>query len=314
MKFCCQSCGLKYLKWVGRCNCGEWNSLETISNETFKSNKVGNVMHANLVSLEDQSIELQTRIQTNISEFNRVIGDGLVPGGVILISGDPGIGKSTLLLQICNSDFEIKKSVLYISGEESVYQVQLRAKRLNITNSNIKLGATNNFEEILSMLETHKDEMILVIIDSIQTIASENLDGSAGSIGQIRYCAQKLIEFAKSANVCVIIVGHITKEGTIAGPKVLEHSVDTVLHFEGERNYAFRILRTIKNRFGPTDEIGIFEISENGLSQVENPSMVFLNQQQAGVSGSVICEPSCGVARGRTDKNSWSKILNKNDA
>lgn len=286
MKFVCESCGQQHLKWIGKCACGQWNSLVEVVDK--KSSSLANFKTLKLVGLEDNlnDIQMPDCIATAISEFDRTIGGGLVPGGVILISGDPGVGKSTLLLQISNSDFG-KKNVIYISGEESVMQIKLRAKRLNIT-GNVKLSASNNLEEILATVEEYKDQTILVIIDSIQTIASENLDGVAGSVGQIRYCAQKLIEFAKLYNIALIIVGHVTKEGTIAGPKILEHSVDTVLHFEGERNYSFRILRTIKNRFGPTDEIGIFEIHENGLQQVENPSMLFLNQQQIGATGSVI--------------------------
>ena len=284
MKFICQSCSQEHFKWVGKCSCGEWNSLIEVvaKNESV----IPNTAHLVFETVDDE-IDPPARLNTNLSEFDRTIGGGLVPGGVILLSGDPGIGKSTLLLQISNSDFN-QKEIVYISGEESTSQIQLRAKRLGINNKKMKLSSSNNLEEILITLNAFAQTTALVIIDSIQTIFSANLDGGAGSVGQIRYCAQKLIEFAKSENICLIIVGHVTKEGTIAGPKILEHSVDTVLHFEGERNYAFRVLRSIKNRFGPTDELGIFEISENGLNQVVNPSMMFLNQQQEGATGSII--------------------------
>jgi len=287
VKFVCESCGVQHLKWIGRCSCGEWNTLVEIAD--MKSAKaLSNASALNLVGLDSDAIDFPERVNTNIGEFDRTIGGGLVPGGVILLSGDPGVGKSTLLLQISNSTFPDNRCAIYISGEESTSQIKLRAKRLGIADGPMKLSASNNLEEILATFEVHKKDTALVIVDSIQTIASDNLDGSAGSVGQIRYCAQKLIEFAKLENITVIIVGHVTKEGTIAGPKILEHSVDTVLHFEGERNYSFRILRAIKNRFGPTDEMGIFEILETGLQQVENPSMMFLNQQQIGATGSII--------------------------
>lgn len=288
MKYRCESCSAIHLKWAGKCNCGEWNSLVEIPDIKNSTASV-TAADALVFSRMNDEIEFPKRINTSMSEFDRAIGGGLVPGGVILISGDPGVGKSTLLLQISNSDFG-KKCCVYISGEESVFQIKLRAKRLGINDerNKINLSASNNLEEILATITMHKKEIALVIIDSIQTIASDNLDGGAGSVGQIRYCAQKLIEFAKLENICVIIVGHVTKEGTIAGPKLLEHSVDTVLHFEGERNYAFRVLRCIKNRFGPTDEMGIFEIKEDGLNQVDNPSIIFLNQQQEGATGSII--------------------------
>lgn len=291
MKFRCENCGQLHLKWVGKCSCGEWNSLAEITNiqkQSLNSNPL------ELSKVTDHVVENIDRIPTNISEFDRTIGGGLVPGCVILISGDPGIGKSTLLLQISNSDFP--KNVIYISGEESVSQITLRAKRLKIQSEKLHISSTNCLEDILATLELHRNQTTLAIVDSIQTISSDNIDGIAGSISQIRYCAQKLIEFAKNSNVAMIIVGHVTKEGTIAGPKILEHSVDTVLHFEGERNYSFRVLRSIKNRFGSTDEIGIFEIDEEGLKQIDNPSLMFLNQTQNKAVGSIIF-PSMDGAR-----------------
>jgi len=290
MKYRCQDCGIVHLKWAGYCSCGAWNSLMEIPDTKSGSSNSAILATETLVFAKmNDNVEFPKRLTTSMSEFDRAIGGGLVPGGVILISGDPGVGKSTLLLQISNSDLG-KKCTVYISGEESIFQIKLRAKRLGITDENnrINLSASNNLEEILATITLYKKEIGLVIIDSIQTISSENLDGGAGSVGQIRYCAQKLIEFAKLENIALIIVGHVTKDGAIAGPKLLEHSVDTVLHFEGERNYAFRVLRCIKNRFGPTDEMGIFEITENGLEQIENPSIIFLNQQQEGATGSII--------------------------
>ena len=285
MKFVCQKCGIEHAKWAGKCSCNEWNSLVEVE-ENKADSYIPNIAHLVFENVDDE-IKVPKRLETNLSEFNRTIGGGLVPGGVILISGDPGVGKSTLLLQISNSDFG-QKETIYISGEESTSQVQLRAKRLGINNKKMKLTASNNLEEIIGTINAHTKTTALIIIDSIQTIFSEKLDGGAGSVGQIRYCAQKLIEFAKHYSISLIIVGHVTKEGTIAGPKILEHSVDTVLHFEGEKNYSFRVLRSIKNRFGATDELGIFEITEDGMKQVLNPSMMFLNQQQEGATGSII--------------------------
>lgn len=285
MKFRCENCGQSHSKWIGRCACGAWNSIvEEISVSNSK-----NPLHKNALSVEKLSDEIHVpeRIKTSVSEFDRTIGGGLVAGAVILLAGDPGIGKSTLLLQISNSNFG-SKSALYISGEESNSQIKLRAKRLGLTNGEMLLTCSNNLEEILATAHKYKEKIALLIVDSIQTISSDNLDGASGSVGQIRYCTQKLIEFAKANEIPTIIVGHVTKEGSIAGPKILEHSVDTVLYFEGERNYAFRILRSIKNRFGATDEIGVFEIADSGLKQVENPSLVFLGQQQEGAIGSIM--------------------------
>jgi DNA repair protein RadA/Sms len=281
MSYRCDDCGAVHQKWLGKCTCGAWNTLVEEKQKSKIIKKDGAV-----VEKVDGKISLPERIKTNVAEFDRTIGGGLVAGGVILLAGDPGVGKSTLLLQICNSKFE--KGVLYISGEESISQIKLRAKRLGVESEKLMLCASNSLEEILSTIDEYKKEIDLLIIDSIQTIGSENLDSVTGSVGQIRYCAQKLIEFAKLEQIALILIGHVTKDGAIAGPKILEHSVDTVLHFEGERNYAFRLLRSIKNRFGATDEVGIFEILENGLRQVENPSMIFLNQQQKGVTGSII--------------------------
>lgn len=282
MGFRCQECGATFTKWAGKCSCGAWNSIEEEGNLKEITSKPA----LKLEGLEGE-ISLPERFKTKVGEFDRTLGGGLVPGGVTLLAGDPGVGKSTLLLQICNSDFEDKK-VLYISGEESVSQIKMRAKRLNVNSQNLFLCSSNNLEEILSTAYENSGKLRLLIIDSIQTIASENMESASGTVGQIRYCAQKLIDFAKKNSIALIIVGHVTKDGAIAGPKILEHSVDTVLHFEGERNYAFRLLRSIKNRFGATDEVGVFEILEEGLKEVTNPSMIFLSQQQKNITGSIM--------------------------
>lgn len=287
--FKCNKCNANHLKWMGKCsNCNEWNSLEEVYQGASKSAKrTENYFPIYFDSLNSDEVIHINRLRTKIEEFDRTIGGGLVAGGVILISGDPGIGKSTLLLQISDSDFN-GKNVIYISGEESTSQIKLRAKRLNVVCRTLKLSSLNRLEEILGGLEMEKEKTALIIIDSIQTIYSENIDGNSGSMSQIKYCAQKLIEFAKREHIAIIIVGHVTKDGAIAGPKILEHSVDTVLYFEGERNYSFRVLRSMKNRFGPTDELGIFEIKETGLKEVKNPSLMFLNQQQKDATGSII--------------------------
>lgn len=281
-------CLIEHIKWMGKCSqCNEWNSLEEIGEMGCEKRKRSSSFPIYFDSMNAEEISVVKRINTKIEEFNRTIGGGLVEGGVILISGDPGIGKSTLLLQISDSDFKGKNSI-YISGEESTSQIKLRAKRLGIEGKTLKLTSLNKLEDMLNGMENEKETTALVIVDSIQTIYSENIDGNSGSVSQIKYCAQKLIEFAKRENVAVIIVGHVTKEGSIAGPKILEHNVDTVLYFEGERNYSFRVLRAMKNRFGPTDELGIFEIKESGLKEVVNPSLMFLNQQQKNATGSII--------------------------
>lgn len=283
----CDKCKATHIKWMGKCkDCDEWNSLIEISTPKFTNNFSDTNFSVLFDEISSENIQVK-RLSTNVKEFDRTIGGGLVEGGVILLSGDPGIGKSTLLLQISDSNFP-NKYTIYVSGEESTSQIKLRAKRLNIVGKTLKLTSLNKLEEIIVCLEAEKQNTALVIIDSIQTIYSENIDGGAGAVVQIKYCSQKLIEFAKKEHICIIIVGHVTKEGSIAGPKLLEHNVDTVLYFEGERNYSFRVLRSIKNRFGPTDELGIFEIKDIGLVEVANPSLMFLNQQHKNLTGSII--------------------------
>lgn len=287
-QYVCQECGACYPKWAGKCDaCDAWNTLaEEASRDTIPKG---------MGAAKGRTIELTTlsgttepvaRLSTTIHEFDRVCGGGLVPGSVLLVGGDPGIGKSTLLLQIAA---QISKSTkcCYISGEEGIEQVRLRAKRLQVESSQVHLGAAINIRDILTTVEGPEKPDVL-IIDSIQTMYLDTLDSAPGTVGQVRACAQELIRTAKNHNITVILVGHVTKEGNIAGPRVLEHMVDAVLYFEGDRGHQYRILRTVKNRFGPTDEIGVFEMTELGLAQVDNPSALFLADHQEEVSGSSV--------------------------
>ncbi len=285
-KYVCQSCGYESIQWLGKCpSCGLWNSfVEEFEKKSRTQNlKSKYVESKKLYSINDE-IELKAfRIKTGISEFDRVLGGGLIQGSVILIAGDPGIGKSTLALQ---SVANLNCKVIYVTGEESIEQLKFRASRLKIKNDNLFILPETNLNLILEILE--KERPCVVVIDSIQTIFREELDSSPGTITQIRECTTSLMEFSKKNNIAIIIIGHITKDGLIAGPKALEHIVDTVIQFSGEKNYSFRILRAIKNRFGSTNEIGIFEMDQNGLREVENPSEVFLSEREYGASGSVV--------------------------
>ncbi len=285
-KYVCQSCGYESIQWLGKCpSCGLWNSfVEEFEKKSRTQNlKSKYVESKKLYSINDE-IELKAfRIKTGISEFDRVLGGGLIQGSVILIAGDPGIGKSTLALQ---SVANLNCKVIYVTGEESIEQLKFRASRLKIKNDNLFILPETNLNLILEILE--KERPCVVVIDSIQTIFREELDSSPGTITQIRECTTSLMEFSKKNNIAIIIIGHITKDGLIAGPKALEHIVDTVIQFSGEKNYSFRILRAIKNRFGSTNEIGIFEMDQNGLKEVENPSEVFLSEREYGASGSVV--------------------------
>ncbi len=285
-KYVCQSCGYESIQWLGKCpSCGLWNSfIEEFEKKSRTQNlKSKYVESKKLYSINDE-IELKAfRIKTGISEFDRVLGGGLIQGSVILIAGDPGIGKSTLALQ---SVANLNCKVIYVTGEESIEQLKFRASRLKIKNDNLFILPETNLNLILEILE--KERPCVVVIDSIQTIFREELDSSPGTITQIRECTTSLMEFSKKNNIAIIIIGHITKDGLIAGPKALEHIVDTVIQFSGEKNYSFRILRAIKNRFGSTNEIGIFEMDQNGLREVENPSEVFLSEREYGASGSVV--------------------------
>jgi DNA repair protein RadA/Sms len=243
-----------------------------------------------LYTIDDASLVDLTKIRytTSFGEFNRVCGGGIVPGSVILVGGDPGIGKSTLMLQIA-CDVSGHTPCLYLSGEESVQQLQMRAKRVGVKAEHLQIGSCTSLEEIQNLVSKHKNTKLLVlVVDSIQTISSDSLEAAAGSVSQVRACSQSLIHMAKKQGISVILVGHVTKEGTIAGPRVLEHMVDTVLYFEGERHYDFRILRAVKNRFGATNEIGLFAMEQHGLAEVTNPSALFLSDRAQGISGTAV--------------------------
>ncbi|MCX8009231.1 MAG: DNA repair protein RadA [Patescibacteria group bacterium] len=287
--FLCQQCGHETPQWYGKCpSCGSWNTLIEYSYET-KTQKNKAQQWNNDVQIAPQKLSavrhIQThRLKTTIEEFDRVMGGGIVPGSATLLSGDPGIGKSTLLLLVLS-----KIGGVYIAGEESAEQVKLRASRIGVAGDTIDIYPDTNLERILATVSRMTQlSPFLVVVDSIQTISSDNLEGLSGTVGQIRYCAEQLIMFAKSRSVPIILIGHITKEGTIAGPKILEHMVDTVLFFEGERFSSARILRTLKNRFGAVEEIGIFDMRDNGLHEVSNPSSLFLSDRVVDVPGSVV--------------------------
>ncbi len=284
IKYICSNCGFESLKWLGKCpECDSWNTLSEeiveVSRKAFQSIK----KESKFYKLDDISAQEDDRILTKISEFDRVLGGGLMPGSIILLAGDPGIGKSTLALQ---STAFINDTVLYVSGEESEKQIKLRSSRLNINSETLFILSETELNQILSVADKIKPKV--VFIDSIQTIYKNDLENSPGTITQIRECTVSLIEYAKTKNVAVILIGHVTKEGNIAGPKILEHMVDTVIQFEGELNHSFRILRANKNRFGSTNEIGVFEMRENGLIEVANPSELFLSERDKAIPGSVV--------------------------
>lgn len=286
--FVCQQCGYESPQWYGKCpNCDTWNSLvETVKDVSIVNSKQLTVSSRRgtikPLRLSDVKHIEKNRLKSGFTEFDRVMGGGIVPGSVTLLAGDPGIGKSTLLLHVL-----ARVGGLYVSGEESAEQVKLRAKRLGIEGKNIEILPETNAESIVAVLSSG-GAMGLVIVDSIQTLASSDLEGMAGSVGQIRHCAELLTAAAKSHGIPMIIIGHVTKEGTIAGPKVLEHMVDTVLYLEGERFVNARILRTLKNRFGAVEEVGIFEMMDEGLKEVSNPSALFLQDRVTNVPGSIV--------------------------
>ncbi len=286
--FACQNCGASYGKWAGQCDsCGEWNTLvEDNSNEAIPKGlgkAKGHIIE--FVQLDGMSIETP-RLISSLKEFDRVCGGGVVPGSAILVGGDPGIGKSTLLLQVVGM-LSTKADCIYISGEESIDQVRIRARRLGLINKDVSLASATNIRDLITTLEK-KTNLGIVVIDSIQTMFVDSLDSAPGTVSQVRTSAQELIRVAKRRGFSLLLVGHVTKEGAIAGPRVLEHMVDTVLYFEGDRGHQFRILRGIKNRFGPTDEIGVFEMTESGLMEVKNPSALFLAQRRGEVSGATV--------------------------
>lgn len=283
-KYICSECGFESLKWVGKCpSCDSWNSFSEEIIETGRNAPRNLTVDVKIKKLTFQTEEEDPRIKTGLNEFDRVLGGGIIPGSVILIGGDPGIGKSTLVLQAAA---RIPGKVLYVSGEESFNQISLRAKRLNAKSDSISIVTETNLNLILSAIK--QTEADIVVIDSIQTVYNPDFENTPGTVTQIRECTSVLMQTAKSSHCAIIIVGHITKEGVIAGPKILEHMVDAVLQFEGERTSSYRILRGQKNRFGSTNEIGIFEMYEDGLHEVENPSEIFLGDREKNISGSVV--------------------------
>lgn len=284
IKYICSNCGYESPKWLGKCpECDSWNSFTEEIVETNKRKPAGFKGEVHFKKITDISATEDDRIKTGINEFDRVLGGGLMPGSVILLGGDPGIGKSTLVMQ---SASKIKEKVLYVTGEESEKQIKIRSQRLKLKSDNFYVLAETNMGPILSAIKSLQPSV--VIIDSIQTVYRPELENSPGTITQIRECTALLMDEAKKNHFCVIVVGHVTKEGTIAGPKILEHIVDTVIQFEGESNHTFRILRAQKNRFGSTNEIGIFEMHEEGLTEVKNPSELFLSERDRETPGSVV--------------------------
>lgn len=286
--FICQECGYETPKWMGKCpECGNWNTLveEFIDKGRIEANFSG-VSVSKPVTINDIEIVDEERYDTSIEEFNRVLGGGVVKGSLVLVGGDPGIGKSTLLLQVSQSIAEGGKKVFYISGEESAKQIKLRAQRLGVTSKNLFVMSETNLSVIEKLVYEFKPDV--VVADSIQTIYKPELQSAPGSVSQVREATSTLMRISKTLNVATFIVGHVTKEGSIAGPRVLEHMVDTVLYFEGERHHTYRILRAVKNRFGSTNEIGVFEMKGRGLEEVKNPSEMLLSGRPENVPGSTI--------------------------
>ena len=301
--YVCSNCGQESAKWIGKCpSCHQWNTFKEIrisadtgsmaaKNAAQMIRKADTHSHAPIL-LKNVSAHDEPRIDMHDGEFNRVLGGGLVPGSIVLLGGEPGIGKSTLTLQTILKMKE--RRILYVSGEESVHQLKMRADRLSVElPNNVQVLCENSLEDIFDCIKDVKPE--LVIIDSIQTIATAEVDSSTGSIAQVRECAAALLRFAKSSSTPVILIGHINKEGSLAGPKILEHIVDTVIQFEGDQHYMYRILRSIKNRFGSTSELGIYEMQQNGLREVSNPSELLLTQDHEGLSGIAISSAIEGI-------------------
>ena len=287
-QYSCISCGSTSSKWLGQCpDCMEWGTIteEMSSASKIMVPKTGNIQEIH--SLADKSVKTM-RTKTPIEELNRVLGGGLVSGSAILIGGDPGIGKSTLLLQLSTSLSKTNMGCLYITGEESINQIKLRAERLDIKDNKTGLLSATNVEDIISTIDQNKENLDLVVIDSIQTIATNELSSSPGTVSQIRASAHVLINYAKQNNITLLLACHVNKDGQLAGPKVLEHMVDTVLYFEGDHNNHFRILRSIKNRFGGVNEIGVFEMTSKGLMEISNPSELFLMERENNVTGSAV--------------------------
>ena len=291
--FFCQNCGYESSKWMGQCpGCREWNTFVeeltvTASKSTSAKSGLGSgTGKSEPVQLSSIQIEEDDRVLTQIEELDRVLGGGIVPGSMVLVGGDPGIGKSTLLLQVCKELTAKQHKILYISGEESLRQIKLRARRIGEFNDQLLLLCETNLEAIRSTIERTRPEM--VVIDSIQTMYNDQVSSAPGSVSQVRESTGVLMQIAKGMGISMFIVGHVTKDGSVAGPRVLEHMVDTVLYFEGDRQVAYRILRSVKNRFGSTNEIGVFEMQEKGLIEVKNPSQAMLNGRPTDASGSVV--------------------------
>lgn len=287
--FFCQNCGHEETKWLGQCPmCKEWNTFveeKVITSSVSASVKTDRDIEKKIVALSQVNTDEQKRFQTGMKELDRVLGGGIVPGSLVLVGGDPGIGKSTLLLQVCQK-LAKERQVLYISGEESLVQIKLRANRMGDFSNNMKLFCETNLGTIRDVIEKKQPEF--VVIDSIQTMYSEEVASAPGSVSQVRESTNVFMQLAKGLGITIFIVGHVTKEGTVAGPRVLEHMVDTVLYFEGDRHASYRILRGVKNRFGSTNEIGVFEMRQNGLVEVENPSEYMLSGKPENASGSVV--------------------------
>lgn len=288
--YACSQCGAQFPKWAGQCNdCGAWNSLteERFSKPTPNAIQLKHYAgeQGELTPIASVELSEQSRLPTEINEFDRVLGGGIVDGSVILIGGDPGIGKSTLLLQVL-STLATKAPALYVTGEESLQQVALRAKRLNLPDKGLQLLSEIQVERIIATAEKMRPKVL--VVDSIQTICTELVSSAPGSVSQLRESAAQLVRFAKRNNTTIFLVGHVTKEGAIAGPRVLEHMVDTVLYFEGQRGSRFRVVRAVKNRFGAVNELGVFAMTEQGLREVSNPSAIFMSQGEAAGAGNVI--------------------------
>ncbi len=293
--YSCTECGAQFPKWTGQCqDCGDWNTLQeevasirpvATSSNPKAARFEGFAPKADVQKLQQVSVKGTPRFGTGLNELDRVLGGGLVPGSVILLGGDPGIGKSTLILQSLALLSE-NRSTLYVTGEESAEQVALRAQRLGVQDADLSLLADNQLESILDIAISHKPEVL--VMDSIQTLYTDTLQSAPGSVAQVRETASRLVRFGKQTKTIVILVGHVTKEGALAGPRVLEHMVDTVLYFEGEQNSTFRLIRAIKNRFGAVNEIGVFAMTDTGLKEVANPSAMFIKRTQEDATGSVV--------------------------
>ena len=285
--FLCQSCGYESTKWMGQCPaCKEWNTMveEVVDKKTTVTHK--QITELQVSKLNDVQSSSEERLDTHIKELNRVLGGGIVPGSLVLVGGDPGIGKSTLLLQTCRSLSDQHTSVLYISGEESLQQIKMRADRIGTFSDDMMLLCETNLDLIQGVIEERRPQV--VVVDSIQTMFRENVNSAPGSVSQVREATSVLMRLAKERGIAIFVVGHVTKEGTVAGPRVLEHMVDTVLYFEGDRYAAYRILRAVKNRFGSTNEIGVFEMCQTGLREVPNPSEYMLDGKPQNASGSIV--------------------------